>query len=254
MSEGFESVYVLAGGLEAWIEAGFETAAVDPKQQPADGLAGSFSDPSALALEANSQYTHSFLPGLVENYAKRFKLPVQRELSVLFVDLADSTSMVLDASPEETLAFVQRFMGIVTGVALSMCGDVKDYEGDGALLYFESVSEAVQAALEMREQLGNQTFEGGLRFRARFSLDVGQIVIGAIGTPLRRSVALIGPSINLAARLLKQIPPDGIIATQAIVDRLREEMPEIAERFEMLDEKLELKGFEQKSVTAYTVS
>ena len=79
-------------------------------------------------------------------------------------------------------------------------------------------------------------------------------MIGEIGTPLRRSVALIGPSINLAARLLKQISPGGIIATEAIVERLRVEMPAIAERFELLDEKLELKGFERQCVTAYSLT
>jgi class 3 adenylate cyclase len=85
------------------------------------------------------------------------------------------------------------------------------------------------------------------------SLDVGSIVIGVIGTPLRRSVALIGPSINLAARLLKQIPPGGIIATEAVVERLRQQAPEIAQRFRLLSQRLELKGFEREVVTAYSL-
>ena len=78
-------------------------------------------------------------------------------------------------------------------------------------------------------------------------------MIGVIGTPMRRSVALIGPSINLAARLLKQIPPDGIIATESVVEKLRAEIPELAERFSLLNEKLELKGFEQQYVKAYVI-
>src|SRR5262249_45601527 len=155
---------------------------------------------------------------------------------------------VVGLPPEESLALVQRFMSIVTDAALAYCGDVKDYEGDGALLYFESVLEAAQAALAIREALDRQT-QDGLPLRARLSIDVGSIVIGVIGTPLRRSVALIGPSINLAARLLKQIPPGGIVATEAVVDRLREEAPEIAQRFRRLAERLELRGFERELVT-----
>jgi class 3 adenylate cyclase len=253
LGEGFESVYVLANGLDAWKQAGFPTTPVDPTAPACSSVARESIEPPPQGSDAQSQYAHAFLPGLVENYANQHKLPMQRELTVLFVDIADSTSTLLNTSPEQTLAFVQRFMGIVTEVALSACGDVKDYEGDGALLYFESVSDAVEAALEMREILSSQPPEGGFPFRARFSLDVGEIVIGIIGTTLRRSVALIGPSINMAARLLKHIPPDGIIATEAIVERLRVEIPAIAERFELLDQKLELKGFEQQCITAYSI-
>jgi class 3 adenylate cyclase len=207
----------------------------------------------ASAADSDNAHTHAFLPGLVENYANRHELPIRRELTVLFADIADSTPAVLGASPDEALRFVQRFMGIVTDAALTYCGDVKDYEGDGALLYFESVTEATQAALSIREALSAENPDTGPPLRARLSLSVGEIVIGVIGTPMRRSVALIGPSINLAARLLKEIPPDGIIATEGVVEKLRSEIPALAERFSLFDEKLELKGFEKQYVKAYAI-
>jgi class 3 adenylate cyclase len=141
-------------------------------------------------------------------------------LTVLFVDIADSTATVLQQPPEVALALVQRFMGIVTEIALAHCGDVKDYEGDGALLYFESVPEATQAAVAIRHALAHAQPEGHAPLRARLSLNVGSIIVGVIGSALRRSVALIGPSIHIASRLLKHIPPGGIIATEAVVERL----------------------------------
>jgi class 3 adenylate cyclase len=243
---------VLENGLEAWKDAGFPTVPVDPEALPSRIER---EEENAEASDANSAntHTHAFLPGLVENYANRHELPIKRELTVLFVDIADSTPAILGVSPEEALRFVQRFMGIVTEAALTYCGDVKDYEGDGALLYFESVTEATQAALSIREALATAVSDEGPPLRARLSLDVGDIVIGVIGTAMRRSVALIGPSINLAARLLKQIPPDGIIATEAVVEKLRTEIPALAERFSILDEKMELKGFEKQYVKAYAI-
>ena len=71
---------------------------------------------------------------------------------------------------------------------------------------------------------------------------------------MRRSVALIGPSINLAARLLNQIPPGGIIVTKSVVEHLHQEAPSLAGRFALWNEKLELKGFEQEYVTAFHVA
>ncbi len=254
--EGFGSVQVLKDGFAAWQDAGYPTVAIDPEVLPRfdpDGLAGS-SGVRSVTDGSPVQHIHSFLPGLVENYVNKHDLPIRRDLTVLFVDIADSTRTIVERTPTEALAFVQGFMGIVTEAALNFCGDVKDYEGDGALLYFESVTEATQAALAIREALAEGKSEADGRVRARLSLDTGSIVIGIIGTALRRSVALIGESINLAARLLKQIPPDGIIATEAVVHQLRDEAPELARKFTILDEKLTLKGFREKTVTAYQIT
>lgn len=200
-----------------------------------------------------SVHPHTFLSGLVGSYLSQPGPPVRKELTVLFVDIADSTALVLDQPPEVALSLVQSFMAVVTEVALAYCGDVKDYEGDGALLYFESVSEATRAALAIRAALRRTSLEKPQPLHARLSLNVGDVIIGVIGTALRRSVALIGPSINLAARLLKQIPPDGIIATAAVVEQLRREAPTLATHFQLWNERLELKGFHAEVVTAFHI-
>lgn len=219
--------------------------AADADGDPGLGAAG--------AEAAPGRHTHAFLPGLVEKYVDREELPLQRELCVLFVDIAGSTSAIASRPPAEALAFVQHFMSVVTDAALAYCGDVKDYEGDGALLYFESVGEAARAALAIRDALAASPDVGSPAPRARLSLDVGDIVIGVIGTPLRRSVALIGPAINVAARLLKEVPPQHIVATRAVVERLRAELPALAERFALLDDGMELRGFENQRVSAWAI-
>jgi class 3 adenylate cyclase len=193
----------------------------------------------------------TFLPRLAEHYLTEQQLPMTREIAVLFVDIADSTSTVLHQPPEVALALVQRFMSLVTEVALAHCGDVKDYEGDGALLYFGSVEQATRAALAIRAALSVALEEGSLPFQARLSANVGKVIIGVIGAPLRRSVALIGPTVSLASRLLKHIPPGGIVAPQTAIEKLRKEAPDLAEWFQVWGECLTLKGFEEECVTAY---
>ena len=136
---------MLENGLEPWKDAGFPTLPVDPEALPSHTKRDPEGANTSTAKAANA-HTHAFLPGLVENYANRHELPIKRELTVLFVDIADSTPAILGVPPEEALRFVQRFMGIVTEAALTYCGDVKDYEGDGALLYFESATEEIGRA------------------------------------------------------------------------------------------------------------
>jgi class 3 adenylate cyclase len=197
---------------------------------------------------------YTFLPSLVEHYLTRQELPTKKELAVVFVDLADSTQALLRQPPERAFAAVQRFMEMVTNVALAYCGDVKDYEGDGALLYFASLTQATRAALAIRAALGQEPFTTEPALQARLSLNVGEVVIGVIGSPRRRSVALIGHAISLAARLLKQIPPGGIIAPRAAVEQLQQEAPALADQFHVWGTCLTLKGFEEECVTAYYLS
>lgn len=211
----------------------------------------------SIASPTNSEHNptlaqaYTFLPGLVEHHLTQEELPSKRELAVLFVDMADSARAILRQPPQVALATVQHFMSVVTNIALDHCGDVKDYEGDGALLYFASIEKATRAALAMRETLAQEAAPGGTTLQARFSLNVGEVVIGVIGSPLRQSVALIGPAVSLASRLLKHIPPNGIIAPQAAVEKLSEQDPDLATQFQLWQRHLTLKGFEEEAVTAY---
>lgn len=255
-AEGFTSVYALRGGLLAWEEAGYPVVPAQTEHPQPLSFTREAPVTNGQATPGNGRaavHAHTFLPGLVENYAAQNNGPVRRELAVLFVDMADSTSTVINLPPEDALAYVQHFMEVVTDIAIAYCGDVKDYEGDGALLYFESIAEAARAALAIRTALVQIKEQKGIEIKARFSLNIGSVVIGVIGTALRRSVALIGPSINQAARLLKEIPPGGVIATQTAVERLRSEAPDLAERFQLWNERLELKGFQNELVTAFHV-
>ena len=129
-----------------------------PEAPPLSGSASAApEEPAVLPLPVHA---HTFLAGLAQHYVAQQHVPTRKELAVLFVDIADSTATVLHQPPEVALALVQRFMGIVTEIALAHCGDVNDYEGDGALLYFESVSEAAQAAVAIRHALAVRSQRG----------------------------------------------------------------------------------------------
>ncbi|MDZ7386183.1 MAG: adenylate/guanylate cyclase domain-containing protein [candidate division KSB1 bacterium] len=195
----------------------------------------------------------TFVPGLVTYSLAQPAQPIQRELAIVFVDIADSTRMVVRQAPEVALAITQRVMRLVTEIALAHCGDVKDYEGDGALLYFGSIVHAAKAALALRAALGEDHQRGNLPVQARLSVHVGDVIIGEIGSPPRRSVAVIGPAVSLAARLLKHIPPGGVIAPQATIERLQRDAPEVAEQFQLLGPCVVLRGFEEECVTAYHI-
>ncbi|MGQ0586531.1 MAG: rhodanese-like domain-containing protein [Gammaproteobacteria bacterium] len=237
---GYRDVAVLAGGLPAWLAAKYPTRAVSLADRrivehwmSAARFAQAAAPEGSTSLIAES----AFLAGQ--------KLPTRREMAVVFVDMVDSTSLLSTRSAEEVLALVQAFMEVVVAITVQHCGDVHDFEGDGAMLYFAGPGEAVPAAFNLRDALSARRAEVPALPQARIALDSGALVVGYVGTHDRRGLSFIGPSINTAARILKLAPPGGIVATQAIVQHARRSDPDLASRFEELPERQHLKGFDQ---------
>jgi class 3 adenylate cyclase len=143
--------------------------------------------------------------------------PVRRRLATLFVDIAGSTSLLVHHPPEVVLGVVQGFMSLVSEVASAHAGTVKDFEGDGALLYFASTKNAVRAALAIQRRLADGRCDiacgDGPGIAARMSITLGDVVVGVVGSSMRRGLALIGPSVNIGARLLKHAATGAIIAS-----------------------------------------
>ena len=212
---------MLRNGLAGWRQAGFATQPLVTD------------DPRSAAGDAA-------LPSLAERHLREGRLPTRVRLATLFVDIAGSTRLLAHHPPETVLACIQQFMRLATEVALAYCGDVKDFEGDGVLLYFESASEAVEAALVIRAALASGVCDVACPMSARMSVTVGEVVLGVVGSKQRHAVALVGPSVSVGARLLKHIPPGGVIATGEVVEAVRSEMPRLARDFRLLDPAFEV--------------
>jgi class 3 adenylate cyclase len=182
--------------------------------------------------------------------------PVRRRLSTLFVDIAGSTSLLVHHPPEVVLSVVQGFMGLVTEVASAHAGSVKDFEGDGALIYFASVKNAVRAALAIQARLTDGRCDvacgDGPGIRARMSVTVGDVVVGPVGSSTRQGIALVGPSVNIGARLLKHAPLGAIIASGAVLSDLQD-APRLADEFHPLDAAFEVPGADGMTIATYVV-
>jgi class 3 adenylate cyclase len=183
--------------------------------------------------------------------------PMRRRLATLFVDIAGSTSLLVHHPPEVVLGVVQGFMTLVTEIASAHAGTVKDFEGDGALLYFASTKNAVRAALAIQRRLADGRCDSacgdGPGIGARMSITVGDVVVGVVGSSMRRGLALIGPSVNIGARLLKHAAPGAIIASREVFEELRRDAPRLADEFHPLDAAFIVPGADGMTVATYVV-
>lgn len=231
----YADVAVLDGGLPDWQSRHLPVVPIQAsdRQRIATWMA-----PPRPAAGATSRL-------IAESALSGEKLPVRRDMAVLFVDMVDSTRLLFTHAPEDVLRLAQAFMEVVVDVAVQHCGDVHDFEGDGAMLYFAGPGEAVPAAFSLRAALAAKRHCEPELPHARFALDAGPLVVGYIGSRERRSLSFIGPSVNAAARILKLAPPGGIAATERIIRHAEQTDPDLAALFHALPERQALKGFDE---------
>jgi predicted ATPase/class 3 adenylate cyclase len=152
------------------------------------------------------------------------KAEQQRKLmTVLFVDVAGSTELLSGLDPEENLAIMDAALHQLAEPVERLGGRVLRFMGDGYLAVFglpqarENDPEmAVRAGLEVLETAraiaGRLEREHNLdRFQVRVGLNTGLVVAGGI---TEGEATIMGPAVNLAARLESSAPPGGLLVSQ----------------------------------------
>jgi class 3 adenylate cyclase len=135
-----------------------------------------------------------------------------RDVSVLFSDLADFTALSEGLAPEEVVTLMNRYLNAMTEIIEAHGGFVDKYIGDAIVAVFgaplsdpEHARHAVEAALACRDRLTDLQPELGLppgrTLSARIGVNSGPVLIGNIGSQKRFNYTVMGDTVNLAARL-----------------------------------------------------
>jgi class 3 adenylate cyclase len=148
--------------------------------------------------------------------------------TVLFSDLRDFTPYVEGNPPEEVVDSIRTYFTAMQQAISRHKGLVLQYVGDGIEAAFgapvpceEHAEEAVKAALEMRRALEVlnrfRTERGKSVFRHGIGIHTGPVLAGNTGSTQHLSYALIGETVNVAARiegLTKQFQWDILISEE----------------------------------------
>lgn len=136
----------------------------------------------------------------------------RREVSVLFSDIADFTSLTENAAPDQVMLYTSRYFTALSEAVMKSRGTVDKFIGDAVMAIWNApiedehhvvnVCSAVLACIKASDAL-NAEFEreGWPAYRTRFGLHVGDAVVGNIGSPDRMNYTALGTTVNLAARL-----------------------------------------------------
>jgi adenylate cyclase len=132
-----------------------------------------------------------------------------REVCVMFVDVRNFTAFSENRGPEEVVGYLNALFELMIASINDHHGIVNKFLGDGCMAIFgaplaegNSCRNAVMAALEMLAKIDAEAEAGRLPpTRLGIGVHVGPVVIGNVGSRLRKEYTVIGDVVNVASRV-----------------------------------------------------
>jgi class 3 adenylate cyclase len=195
---------------------------------------GATSDEVALLVQAARELRRldaAFRPYLPSVVAQRIRQrePAaaklggeEREVSVLFADLAGFTSFSERRAPTEVIGMLNEYWAGVVPVITAADGVIEHFAGDGVMAVFNASGDQPDHG-RRAARTGLAIIEAGRPLAAahpgwpmfRIGINTGRAVVGNVGAIGRRSFAVIGDTTNTAARLMSAGEPGQVIVAGA---------------------------------------
>ena len=162
------------------------------------------------------EYARFFSPvvarQIAEDHSGQALAGKRREITVLFSDIRDVTTISEGLSPEDVVELLREYFNTMVPIVLKHGGTLDKYVGDAIMALFSAplpqedhAARAVRAAQEMIAQLPilSPKWEAkcGRALRIGVGINTGAAVVGVMGADHRREYSAIGDTVNLASRL-----------------------------------------------------
>jgi adenylate cyclase len=180
-------------------------------------------------------------PGVLFAFAAgRYHNPRIEERALLFIDMRASTAIAERLGELRYLSLLNRFVGDVSFAVAEASGGIHKYVGDEVIATWRLAPGAnpptcVSAAFAAVDRIAAQgpvyEREFGVVPDFRAALHCGPVAVGELGS-LRREIALIGDTMNTAARILEACrdTDNRVLASVALIERLATLPPGVTRR------------------------
>jgi adenylate cyclase len=145
---------------------------------------------------------------------------VQRRLAAILAADVVGYSRLMEADEADTLARLKAHrLELVDPAIAKNRGNIIKTTGDGLLVEFASVTDAVACAAEIQELLAdrNADISAERRIEIRIGINVGDVIV--------EDGDIFGDGVNIAARLEGLADPGGICVSSAVRDQLGNRLP-----------------------------
>jgi len=154
---------------------------------------------------------------------------VQKEMSVLFTDIRDFTSLSEELTPKENFDFLNEYLSCMEPVISRNHGFIDKYIGDSIMaLFVGNVENAIDAAIEMRSALSDYNLQRKLENKSPVNsgigIHTGNLMLGVVGGHGRMDGTVVSDAVNLASRVegLTKMYGTSIIISQDTLIKLQD--------------------------------
>ncbi|MDF0556352.1 ATP-binding protein, partial [Kamptonema sp. UHCC 0994] len=179
---------------------------------------------------------------------------IQQEMTIMFSDIRDFTTLSEAMTPQETFNFINSYLSRVSPVIREHKGFIDKYIGDAIMALFpQSADEAVKAAISMQQKVvtfnEERQQQGQVPIAIGIGLHTGKLMLGTIGESERMETTVIADAVNLASRLegLTKVYGAGILIshnTLCCLDYTQEQCFRFLDRVMVKGKKLAVAVFE----------
>jgi class 3 adenylate cyclase len=171
----------------------------------------------------------AILDTILKGDLKNGQASVRNNLAFLFADIRGFTAFAATRTPEDVIAFLNRYYTAMTPIFHQYGGTVDKFSGDGVMVFFGApqrsdnpANDAIRAGLGMLQELEalNITLkeEGMPSISVGIGIAYGEAIIGNVGSADRHDYAATGAVVNLAAHIqqhCKKVPYELLIEESA---------------------------------------
>jgi PAS domain S-box-containing protein len=152
---------------------------------------------------------------------------VELEMSVLFSDIRDFTTLSEQMTPEENFKFINAYLSRMEPLIVENQGFIDKYIGDEIMaLFSEGADDAVKAGIAMLQTLAeynrDRASRGYVPVQIGVGINTGSLILGIVGGKSRMDGTVISDAVNLASRIESLTKNYGVslLITQQTFDRL----------------------------------
>jgi len=153
---------------------------------------------------------------------------VQLEMSVLFSDIRDFTTLSESMTPEDNFQFINAYLSRMESAIVENNGFIDKYIGDAIMALFSgNADNAVNASIAMLHQLQVYNQErvnsGDAPIKIGIGINTGNLMLGTVGGQNRMDTTVISDAVNLASRVESLTKNYGVslLITQETYSRLK---------------------------------
>jgi adenylate cyclase len=152
---------------------------------------------------------------------------VELEMSVLFSDIRDFTTLSEQMTPTDNFKFINSYLSRMEPLIVENQGFIDKYIGDAIMaLFSEGADDAVKAGIAMLQTLAEYNRDrvslGYVPVEIGVGINTGSLILGIVGGKSRMDGTVVSDAVNLASRIESLTKNYGVslLITQQTFDRL----------------------------------